>query len=268
MIIDTDIGGDGDDAIALAVAALTVPELALVITTDEYDGLRARFARHFLGLLGRDDVAVVAGADLGNTRYFCLDGLIPDHIDAQTTDIPHAVADVLGATAGPVRWVGMGPLTNLAALLRINPVLAKQLRLTQMGGAINYRDPTRAEHNFRLDPYAARAVLGAVPNIQLVISDTTFTDALAITAQSPLYEALAVHDAPPANLLRTHLDQWFAHFHPSALQHDALTLSPTLELPFVGFNRTHIAIDEHARMSTQADGGPIWISDWALYPAS
>ena len=68
MIIDTDVGGDSDDAIALATAAFAVPELALVITTDEYGGQRARFARHFLDLLGRDDIAVVTGADLGKRR--------------------------------------------------------------------------------------------------------------------------------------------------------------------------------------------------------
>jgi len=79
VIIDTDIGGDPDDAVALAVAALTVPELALVITTDELRGERARFARHHLDLLGRPDVPVVRGADLGNERYFCVDGLTVDY---------------------------------------------------------------------------------------------------------------------------------------------------------------------------------------------
>src|SRR6266545_1657747 len=77
LIIDTDLGGDPDDAFALAVAALTVAELALVITTDEAAGERARFARYLLDLLGRPEVPVVSGADPGNTRYFCVEGLAP-----------------------------------------------------------------------------------------------------------------------------------------------------------------------------------------------
>jgi pyrimidine-specific ribonucleoside hydrolase len=164
MIIATDIGGDSDDAIALAAAALTIPVLALVIT-DECNGQRARFVRHFLGLLGRDDVAVVAGADLGNTPYFYVDGLTPR--------------------------------SHRGSADRHPPRRRNQLHLTQLGGAINYRDPTRAEHNFRLDTHGARAVLATMPHVRLVISDTTFTDELAISAQSPLYKRLAALDPRP-----------------------------------------------------------------------
>lgn len=123
-----------------------------------------------------------------------------------------------------------------------------------MGGAINYRDPTRAEHNFRLDTHGARAVLATMPHVRLVIFDTTFTDELAISAQSPLYKRLAARDPPPwANLLRTQLDRWFTRFHPSALQHDALTLSAAIDLPFVRFTRAPIALDQHGRMSSQTE---------------
>lgn len=72
LIIDTDIGGDADDALAVAIAAPSVPELALLITTDattaeitaeaagETAGghgsgpdQRARLARHLLDRIAR-----------------------------------------------------------------------------------------------------------------------------------------------------------------------------------------------------------------------
>ena len=56
MIIDTDIGGDPDDTVAVVAAGLRVPELALVVTSDEYGGERARFVRYLLDLVGRQDV--------------------------------------------------------------------------------------------------------------------------------------------------------------------------------------------------------------------
>lgn len=238
VIIDSDIGGDPDDAIALALAARRLPELALVVTCDELGGERARFARHLLDLLGRGDVPVVAGADLGNTRYFCVEGLAPSEVSGQPGDIADAVERVCSASSGPVRWVGMGPLSNLDWLLAERPELAGRLALTQMGGALRYRDPTRAEHNFRLDPGAARRVLAAVAEPRLVTSDITFTDELAIDENAPLYRALAAEHAPPwAVLLRTHLGRWFARFYPSTIQHDPLTLAAAMRLPYVEFRR-------------------------------
>ncbi len=142
LIIDTDLGGNPDDAFAVAIAALTVPELALVITTDELAGERARFARHLLDLLGRPEVPVVSGADLGNTRYFCVEDLTPASMGRQPADVAAAV-EAVRAAGGPVRWLGLGPASNLAALLTVRPDLTEHLVVTQMGGALRQRDQAR-----------------------------------------------------------------------------------------------------------------------------
>jgi inosine-uridine nucleoside N-ribohydrolase len=268
VIIDTDIGGDGDDAIAVAIAALRLPDLALVLTSDECDRQRARFATHFLAQLGRPDVPVVAGADLGNTRYLCVRDLIPAEVPAPSEDVVAAVEAVCDATDGPVRWVGMGPMSNLAAVLAARPHLAERLLVTQMGGALRYRDPSRAEHNVRLDPAAAVGVV-RTPGLPLwlVTSDVTFTPELEVTAAGPLYAALAAPDSPAwAQTLRAHLDRWFDGFHPGTIQHDALTLSAALHLPFVDFDKTTVAFDSIGRMSEDPAGTPVPLSTGAAYP--
>lgn len=268
LIVDTDVGGDPDDAVALALAARLSPHLALVITSDEAGGERARFARHLLDLVGRPEVPVVAGRQLGDTPYFCVQGLTLPQIGPQPTNVAEAVAQVCAATAGPVRWVGLAPLSNLADLLHAEPALAQRLVVTQMGGAIAYRDPARAEHNFRLDPAAARAVLGTLRDIHLVMSDTTFTPEIQIDGSSPMYQALAQPSAPAwAELLRIYMDRWFGQFHPSTLQHDALTLSAALQLPFVGFDLATISLSEDARMSLDPTGQRHFISVRARYDA-
>ncbi|GAA0587824.1 hypothetical protein HPO96_12020 [Kribbella sandramycini] len=86
-----------------------------MVTGDEVDGERARFVRYLLGLVGRADVEVVAGADLGNRRLWFVDGVAPARVPRQATDVVGAVEKVCAAVEGPVRWVGIGPLTNLAA---------------------------------------------------------------------------------------------------------------------------------------------------------
>ncbi|MGY2011942.1 nucleoside hydrolase [Nocardia gipuzkoensis] len=268
VIIDTDIGGDPDDAIALTCAARNLPELALVITTDENHGQRARFARHLLDLHGRHDVPVVAGADLGSTRYYVIDGLTPDHIAAQPTNVVEAVTKVCASTERPVRWVGMGPLSNLAHILHTAPEITHQLVITQMGGAINYRDPDRAEHNFRLDPDAAHHVVTHAHDLLLVTSDITFTDEIAIAPHTNLYQHLSADHAPDwARLLHTHLDRWFENFYPASMQHDPLALTAALQLPFIDFTRKPITLAPDARMSLRPDGIPTWITTQADYPA-
>lgn len=266
VIIDTDIGGDPDDAVALIAAAYTVPTLAMVTTTDEHNGERARLARHLLDVLDRPDVDVVAGPP-GRSRYFCAEGLVPASVPFQPGGVAEAVHTLCTSTDGPVRWVGMGPLSNLAAVLTAHPHLAEQLVVTQMGGGLNYRDPTRAEHNIRLDPDAARAALRLAHRPRLVTSDVTFTADIEITAGSDRYRMLAEADAPWAGLLRAHMDRWFADFHPGTMQHDGLTLAAALHLPFLDFARHRVALDAAGRMRDEPDGAPVRMSVGADYPA-
>jgi len=273
VIIDTDIGGDGDDALAVVAAARRVPELSLVVTADEVGGERARFARHLLDLVGRREVATVAGRSLGGSQYFCVEDLVPASVPAQPADLVAAVRRVCAAAEGPVRWVGLGPLTNLAAVLAEAPELATRLRVTQMGGALRDLEPSGAEHNIHLDPPAARAVLravadGALATPEFVSADVTFNPRIAITSDSPLYARFRAPGAPVwAGLLADHLDRWFARFYPDTMQHDALALSAALGLPFVDSGPLPIEIDAIGR-TTHAPGGTVlrWSRSAAYEP--
>jgi pyrimidine-specific ribonucleoside hydrolase len=256
LIIDTDIGGDPDDAIAVAIAALTVPELALVITTDELGGERARLARHLLDLSGRPEVPVVTGADLGGSRYFCAEGLVPDSVAAQPVDVVSAIRAVAAAAGGgPIRWLGIGPMSNLARLMAEDAATAGQMVVTQMGGALAYRDPARAEHNVRLDPVAAITVLTGTPVLTLVPSDLSFTQATEITSESPVVQRLADLAAPAwATLLSRHLDCWFDRFYPGSMQHDGLALASAMGHPALDYAKVRIEIAPDGRLARSSAG--------------
>ncbi|MCU1643433.1 MAG: hypothetical protein JWN03_3708 [Nocardia sp.] len=247
LIVDTDIGGDPDDAVAIAVAAGR-PELALVITSDEHRGRRARLARHLLDLLGRPDVPVVAGKDLGNEKYWAADGLVPNEVPEQSDDLLAAVQQVLARTDSKVRWLGIGPMSNLARVVTEIPDATARLIVTQMGGGLNYRHNDRAEHNIRLDVAAAREVLRAGPRMWIVPSDVTFHPDNEIDSSSAEYELLAKSDGAGL-LIRAHMDQWFASFHPGTMQHDAMALAQALGLSFLRFGRVNVGLDEIGRMT-------------------
>jgi pyrimidine-specific ribonucleoside hydrolase len=269
MIIDTDAGGDPDDSVALVAAARGVPELALVVTSDEYGGERARFVRHLLDVAGRPDVRVVSGSDLGNSRLWFVDGLYPEDVPKQDGDLVEAVAEVCARTAGPVRWVGMGPLSNLVTLQEQRPELVAKMIVTQMGGAIEYRDPSRAEHNFRMDPEAAIRMLPILQTWRptFVVNDVTFNPAIEITPETPIYQQWTRPGAPPwAPILKAHSDRWMQRY-PGSMQHDALTLAAATLWPGIRFVRQRVALDPIARMSLDENGIEIIMSISADYPA-
>lgn len=176
LVVDTDIGTDVDDCLALAFV-LGSPELSLEGVTCVYGdvGLRARMVLKLLRLADRVEVPVMLGSaqTLLGVRSVYWPGhegvglLEPD--DVALVPAPEHAVDYLVRTVmespGQIHLLAIGPLTNVALAFRREPRLAERLaHLTVMGGAL--RGPSRldlpyAEHNFRCDPEAAQVVLAA-----------------------------------------------------------------------------------------------------------
>jgi purine nucleosidase len=139
--LDTDLGGDIDDACALAFL-LGQPgvELAGVTTVADRAGLRAGYARHCLDLAGRDGIPVVAGAGLSMTTMRIAEPVIDDERYWPGGLLCHpapagAALDLLqrnierGATL-----VAIGPWTNLALLEIARPGSLSRAPVVATGG--------------------------------------------------------------------------------------------------------------------------------------
>ena len=188
VLVDTDIGSDVDDALALGVA-LASPELRLVAVTcvARIARRRAAAAARILGFAGRSDVPVFAGEDealLRKERFVWReieDGGLPDGPDAVVADEPAPEAIVRLAREVPgLELVAIGPLTNLARALALDPKLPKRVAaLTVMGGHIRevrigeLRCRPGIDYNLCSDPEASVAVLGAGFRTRLVTADVT-----------------------------------------------------------------------------------------------
>jgi purine nucleosidase len=199
IILDTDVGTDVDDALALALLAAS-PELQVEgVTTVHADApLRARIARVLLNLAGREDVPVIAGASRPlqmpipenfhwGPRLWGHEGvgILPSEDLAARTDQdedPDAAARFIvgkaAACAGELSLVTIGPLTNIARALRLEPLLAGQVReLVLMGGMIDTSRsdwPPMLETNLNADPGAAQVVFGSeIPLVIVPIEVTT-----------------------------------------------------------------------------------------------
>lgn len=188
IVLDTDIGTDVDDCLALAVL-LGSPEVELVGVTCVYGDvlLRSRMVRKLLRLAGRSDVPVYAGLEpplLGVRPVFWPGhegvGLLDPEDDALAPEPEHAV-DYLVRTVmeqpGEIHLIAIGPLGNVAMAIRREPRFLENLAgFTIMGGV--FRGPGRwnmraNEHNIICDPEAAQIVFGSNPRCMLVPLDVT-----------------------------------------------------------------------------------------------
>jgi inosine-uridine nucleoside N-ribohydrolase len=118
--LDTDFGGDTDDACALAML-LGWPgvEITGITTVADPGGRRAAYVAYLLRLAGRDDIPLAAGAEISSTtlgRADPVDAHWPANIAPQPSR-PGSVLDRLNDSldAGAT-LVAIGPYTNLAAL--------------------------------------------------------------------------------------------------------------------------------------------------------
>ncbi|MGQ4661495.1 nucleoside hydrolase [Lysobacter sp. F6437] len=89
-------------------------------------------------------------------------------------EVEHAAQAILRlshAHAGRLLLVALGPLTNLAVALKLDPTLPQRVaRLVVMGGAVTGRGNTSAvaEFNIGFDPEAAHIVFDAFARVDLV----------------------------------------------------------------------------------------------------
>lgn len=183
--LDTDIGDDTDDLLALALICAS-PELALagVSTVFGQTRDRARLAQTFLAAAGGPAAAIPVSAGCGRELACTLDtwkapspcrtsgpvrrapiaqlacarpaAALPPVARAHGVD---ALAAHLRTQAGKTVPIAIGALTNLATLLLREPALKKAIpRLIVMAG--EFQTP-QWEWNVRCDPLAAAVVFGS-----------------------------------------------------------------------------------------------------------
>ncbi|MGF6885504.1 pyrimidine-specific ribonucleoside hydrolase [Nocardia sp. GAS34] len=245
IILDTDIGGEPDDALALALAA-GLPDLSLVITGDEHDGRRAKLARQLLDLLMRSDVPVVAGRDLGRRDNWAAESLVLPGVPDQSTDVIGAVDALLSASPEPVIWVGTGPMSNLADVLSALPA-ARELLIVQAGGSHSWFTD-RPEPTIGADLPAARTILSAGIPMQLLPAEVTMGVLNVIDRDAIEYKVIARSDDPACIALRNHMDLWFDQHRGDFDQTALLTLAFAVDLSHFTVSPRAIELDQVGRI--------------------
>lgn len=180
VFLDTDIGDDIDDALALALA-LQSPELnVLGISTVLQDGpKRAALVWRILELYGRTEIPVGIGAELpllapprtGSVRQAEL--LRPQ--DALPAAKRHNGLELLIETCmrapAKVTVAAYGPLTNIALALRAEPLLREHIERIVLMNGVFFRPGL--EYNTKMDPEASAIVYSSGIPVTTVGLDVT-----------------------------------------------------------------------------------------------
>jgi len=306
IIFDTDIGTDVDDALALALAALS-PELSLAgVTTVHADApLRARIARHILALAGRSDVPVVPGASLplqmplppnfhwmprlrGHEGQGVLsaDELNPTaDLSATQDDAARFIIEAAGATPGELSIVAVGALTNVGRALQLEPRLAHWLHdITLMGGLLDTTHVTwhpMLETNLNCDPLATRIVFAS--GVPLTVVPIEVTTQVYLTSEqravmrawhNPLADALVTLMEHMLNGMASLSDEvGMANdiYAGRTYLHDPLAVYASMAVELVTTRRRHVAIefiDDVVRTMPYADRTPnAWVCEQVDAPA-
>ncbi len=189
IIIDTDPGID--DVIAIT-AALFAEELdvKLITTVGGNVGIEntTNNAVNLVDFLGKD-TPVAKGADqpllnklVSATKVHGESGVGGYHFETKEDSVllssKHAVEELRDAilhSNEPVTLVPIGPLTNIALLLKMYPEVKRKIKeIVLMGGAVKGGNRTPvAEFNMFVDPHAAKIVFDELINIVMCGLDVT-----------------------------------------------------------------------------------------------
>ncbi len=188
VILDTDIGSDVDDALALALMARHPGFDFRAVTTVSGDTVRrAKIARKLLHLAGRDDVEVAAGERGEQTHaYRSAEGTHEDEMlgawDGTLALSPRSGVELLveELRGGEVELTTVGMQSNLAAAIDLAPELIEAIpRVTVMGGlfaeprTLGRALPATIDHNLNVDQRASLRSLNAGLQLAYTPCDVT-----------------------------------------------------------------------------------------------
>jgi purine nucleosidase len=260
IILDTDPGIDDALAILLALASPELDLLGITVTSGNCTARQGVVnALGVLKLAGHAHVPVFKGAEIPLIQPLLIAPETHGHTGLGYASIPeseytvqdtHAVNYMIETVLEhpeEITIVAVGPLTNLALAIRMEPRFAPAIReLIIMGGAINHGGNTTplAEFNVFCDPHAAHIVFHAGIPTTLVPLDVTYQTLLTradVDSLSP--------DTSPVAAFIEQSTRFYMEFHdeyqklPGCVINDPLALAVTFAPELVTLHPLYVDVD-------------------------
>lgn len=245
IIIDTDIGDDADDALALCLA-LKSPELEVlgITTVFRNTAARAKIAVGLLRMMGREDIPVYAGVGQPLVQPADVEE-IPIQLFEEMRGLSYCreigAVEYLYRTLlqeeKPLTLVAIGPLTNFALLLMLYPeVRGKIKEIVIMGGAFYMH---YAEWNIQCDPEAAAIVFRYGIPVRAVGLDVT----TRCQVNDELVEFLKAAQKPETSLLSDLLMCYYKDRGRHTFLHDPMAVFAVYDRELITYSGEDIVVE-------------------------
>jgi inosine-uridine nucleoside N-ribohydrolase len=275
--LDTDIGSDVDDAVAL-LCAIRHPGVRLigVSTVMHRVEINAWLAQEMLRRAGMSDVPVLPGAaaPLGadpaaedasdwTPSHGRLAPPLPRLSARDDGGRVEAIAQAMLSVAEPYHLLTIGPLTNIGRLLRAHAELPERwLSVTCMGGRLE----TGPEYNVMADTEAARIVVSRTSPHLVGLEASSYT-----LTREEVEAALDAADPVSAFLLdcyreyRAHADWLQGKERAPMTLFDAITLISMTQPELFTFQQVKVMVENDGRLRLTDDGSAVTYAtacDW------
>lgn len=255
IIVDTDIGFDPDDLVALLLFLKCEHIIIdLIVTNQDYKGMRANLIKKVLNITHKSSISIVRGAE-GKKQFFIMEAEYDTTIG---TDYIEQITDTIENNKHTY-YLCIGALTNFAKFLKNTPE-AKNLHLVQMGGSEH-----RREHNFSLDLPSARYVFSQHISSTLIPSELTNNPQILMSyPKSPLLQLLKSSKRPEFRLLFSNIENFGSPF----FLHDPLASMALIKEDIFKFKPVNLLFSENNGINTyqQSDKSKVRVAVEADYP--
>lgn len=247
IILDTDIGDDIDDALALALV-LESPEIELIgiTTVFKYAELRSRLTRYILQQYSRLEIPIYTGLSKPiKTNVEVESTILPAQFDVLDYKIREEqeknqdAVDFITTTVKndpDVYIVAIGPLTNIAAAVINEPEIMKNAKLVMMGGMITTAYP---EWNIVCDPEAAHVVFESGMDITMIGLDVTLKSRLKERELQSIHQCVKDDSKCLSSLTK----KWMSESKHNPILHDPLAIGYLISDKLFKFKHSDIRVE-------------------------
>lgn len=270
VLLDTDIGNDIDDAVALAYLARQPRCELLGVTTVSGDvQKRAALAEVVLRAAGREDVPIYPGRSepllkgRGQPEVGQYETIrrLPHRLDREPDSAVEFLRRTIRSRPHEITLLTIGPYSNVALLFALDPEIPFLLKgVVSMGG--RFFGTEGPEWNALVDSTASAMVYHAPRRDHLSVG-------LNVTLQCrmPAAEVRRRFTGEPLATVLTLAEAWFSHTEEITF-HDPLAATLIFHPGLCGTRKGRIAVDETNGSTTLVEGeGPDRVADTVDVPA-